>query len=207
MIEVPVLDMTGKSQGTIPVDEAKLGGKVHRRLLRDVVVMYEANQRVGTASVKTRREREGSGKKPYRQKGTGLARAGSLRSPIWRGGGRIHGPKPRDYSYQMPRAAKRLALQSAVLAKMQDGEVSVVDKLELAEAKTKQVATALKNMGIHETCLLVLPKPDANVWRSARNLPLVNVSTLSDLNAYDVLLPKKVLFTKDALSQFLGVPS
>ena len=207
MIEVPVLDIGGKPQGTLSIDEAKLGGKVNPRLLRDAVVMYEANKRVGTVATKSRSEREGSGKKPYRQKGTGLARAGSIRSPIWRGGGRIHALKPRDYSYQMPRQAKRLALRSAVLAKLQDGEVAVVDKLDLAEAKTKLMAAALKTLGIEGTCLIVLPKADEKIWRSARNLPQVRVSAVSDLNAYDVLLPKKLLFTKDALNQFLGVLS
>lgn len=205
MIEVPVLDIGGKPQGTIAVDEAKLGGKVHARLLRDYVVMYEANQRVGTAATKTRAEREGSGRKPYRQKGTGLARAGSIRSPIWRGGGRVHGPKPRDYSYQMPRQAKRLALRSAVLAKLRDGEVAVVDKLELPQPKTKLMAATLKNLGIAGSCLIVLPKHDETIWKSARNLPSIHVSTLADLNAYIVLRPKKVLFTKEALDQFLGV--
>jgi large subunit ribosomal protein L4 len=205
MIEVAVLDIGGKPQGKISVDEAKLGGKVRHRLLRDVVVMYEANRRVGTVSTKTRGEREGAGRKPYRQKGTGLARAGSIRSPIWRGGGRIHALKPRDYSYQMPREAKRLALKSAVLAKLQDGEVSVVDKLDLPEAKTKLMATALKSLGVEGRCLIVLQKPDEKIWKSARNLPFVNVSTLANLNAYDVLLPKKVVFTKEAFDQFLGV--
>lgn len=207
MIEVPVLDMSGKPQGTISVDEAKLGGKVHMRLLRDAVVMYEANQRVGTHATKSRGEREGSGKKPYRQKGTGLARAGSVRSPIWRGGGRIHAIKPRDYSYQMPRQARRRALHSAVLAKLQDGEISVVDKLDLGEAKTKVMAAALKALGIAQSCLIVLPKADEKVWKSARNLPHVSVSSLAELNAYDVLLPKKLLFTKEAMNQLLGVTS
>ena len=207
MIEVPVLDIDGKPQGTLSVDEAKLGGKVNPILLRDAVVMYEANKRVGTVATKSRSEREGSGKKPYRQKGTGLARAGSIRSPIWRGGGRIHALKPRDYSYQMPRQAKRLALRSAVLAKFRDGEVKVVDKLDLAEAKTKLMAAALKSLGISGSCLIVLPKADEKIWKSARNLPLVTVSILAQLNAYDVLRPKNLLFTKDALNEFLGVTS
>jgi large subunit ribosomal protein L4 len=161
--------------------------------------MYEARARAGTARTKTRAERAGSGKKPWRQKGTGRARAGAKRSPLWRKGGRIWGPKPRDYSYSMPARARREALKSALLAKFLDNEVKVIDKLELDAPKTKRIAAMLENLGIRQRCLLAIKAHDPNLWKSVRNLPRATVSPVSGLNAYEVLRGGQLLFTKEAL--------
>jgi len=204
MINISVLSQEGREVEKLRFDVEKLGGHVHKHVLRDYVVMFEANQRQGTVKTKTRGEVAGTGKKPWRQKGTGRARAGSRRSPLWRGGGKIFGPVPRDYSYTMPRKARQLALRSALLSKFQDGEVTVVDSIALAAPKTKEVARMLKGLGIADTCLIAIPKHDETFWRCARNIENVMVRPVSDLNAYDVLHQRRLLIVKEALQQLLG---
>ena len=204
MIEVPVLDAEGKEQEKMSIDEGRLGGRVHKRLLRDAVVMYEANRRQGSAKTKTRGETHYGKKKPYRQKGTGYARAGFRGSPIWRGGGVVFGPRPRDYSYTMPKRALRVAMRSALLGKLQDGGVTVVDRIEMAEPKTRIMARLLKAVGVAQTCLLVIAEPDAVIWKSARNIPGLAVCPAAELNAYAILRPKRVVITKDAMNKILG---
>jgi large subunit ribosomal protein L4 len=161
--------------------------------------MYEANRRHGTASTKTRGKISGGGKKPWAQKHTGRARAGTVRSPLWRGGGTIFGPQPRDYSYSIPRKAKKVALYSAILAKLKDNEVVLINKLEFDCPSTKRMANLLESLGIKDSCLIVIPNKDEIIWKSSRNIYKLMVKVASDLNAYDVVRHKMLLITKDAL--------
>jgi large subunit ribosomal protein L4 len=185
--------------GKIEFDPAVLGDKVKRRLLHQAVVMFEARLRAGTVKTKTRAERAGSGKKPWRQKGTGRARAGAKRSPLWRKGGIIWGPKPRDFAYSMPAKARREALRSALLAKFLDKEVKVIDKLEFDAPKTKRLATMLEKLGVNSKCLLTVKSHNGNIWKSIRNIPRAALSPVSDLNAYSVLRGGQLIFTQEAL--------
>lgn len=200
-MEILVYNKQGEKVDSMQLDEKKFGGLIRTRLLRDVIVMYEANKRQGTASTKTRSEIAGGGKKPWVQKHTGRARAGSIRSPIWRGGGIVFGPKPRDYSYTIPKKAKKLALLSALAAKVRDNEMIVLDTLKISTPKTKEMVGILKVLGInYDSCLLVIPKPNEVVWKSARNIPSLKVMTSAELNAYDILKPKKIIVTREALN-------
>ncbi len=199
MINVPVYDSSGNPLEDTSLPEERFGGKVRRELLRDVVIMHEANHRRGTASTKTRGKVKGGGKKPWMQKHTGRARAGSIRSPLWKGGGVIFGPHPRDYSYSMNRKAKKVALQSAILSKLQDNEVVVIDKLEFDSPSTKKMANLLKSLGVRGSCLIVIPELSEMIWKSSRNIYNLKVRVASDLNAYDVIKYKKLLIVKDVL--------
>ncbi len=190
----------GEKTDKIPLDAEKFGGPVRNKLMRDVVTMYEANKRQGTACTKTRGEVAGGGKKPWVQKHTGRARAGSIRSPIWKGGGIAFGPRPRDYSYSIPKKAKRQALFSALASKFRDNELVVVEDLNFAAPKTKQMTEILKTFGIlGDRCLIVTQKADETVWKSARNIPYARIMSSAELNAYEVLKSEKILITKEAL--------
>lgn len=200
-MDTPVYNKEGKKIDSVELDAEKFGGPIRTTLLRDALLMYEANKRQGTASTKTKAEVAGGGKKPWAQKHTGRARAGSIRSPLWKGGGVSFGPKPRDYSYVIPKKAKKMAFYSALAARVRDGELLVVDDLHFEAPKTKQMVMTLKALGINGvSCLIIIPKADEVVWKSARNIPYVKVSTCSGLNAYEILKPKKILLTKEALS-------
>lgn len=198
-MELPVYNNEGNEVEKVSLDEERLGGRIRKTLLREAVIMYEANQRVGTACTKTRSEVAGGGKKPWMQKHTGKARAGSIRSPLWRGGGITFGPKPRDYSYSIPKKAKKVALRSALLSRFVDNEVIVVDRLDFDLPSTRKMAQLLSALNINGSCLIVIPERSEAVWKSARNIPLVKVMIVSELNAYDVLKKDKLLMTKDAL--------
>ena len=188
---------------TAEVDTASLGDKVKKRLLFDAVHMYEARKRVGTACTKTRSEVAGSGARPWRQKGTGRARAGTRKSPIWRGGGVVHGPKPRNYSYALPRKALKEALKSAVLSKFRDDEVRLVDSLSFEAPATKQIVETLKGAGVDASCLVVTAERDANVHLSCRNLRHVVCLPVQDLNAYDVLKHRFMVMSDEACAKLL----
>ena len=199
MLSVPVYNISGAQVGTFEVDENVLGGKVRRRLMHDAVVMYQANLRQGTAKAKTRGEVAGSSKKPFRQKGTGNARAGSRKSPIWRGGGVVFPPLPRDYSYAMPKKARKAALKSALLSKIMDQEAILLDQLQLEAPKTKQIVEMLRNLKIDRSCLLAIEGRNENVWKSARNVPHLETKAASDVNAYDLLRLQRLVITKAAM--------
>lgn len=199
-MDISVYNKEGEKIDSVQLDEEKFGGPVRNTLLRDAVLMYEANKRQGNASTKTKGEVAGGGKKPWVQKHTGRARAGSIRSPLWKGGGVVFGPKPRDYSYAIPKKAKKLALFSALAARVRDNELIVVEDLNFNAPKTKQMVGILKALGINGLrCLIVIPKADEKVWKSARNIPSVKVMSSAELNAYEVLKPEKILLTKEAL--------
>jgi large subunit ribosomal protein L4 len=200
-MEIPVYSKEGEKIDNLQLDDKKFGGPIRKKLLRDAVIMYEANKRQGTASTKTKGEVAGGGKKPWVQKHTGRARAGSIRSPLWKGGGVSHGPKPRDYSFAIPKKARRLALYAALSAKARDNELVVIDDLNFDIPKTKQMVGILKALNIdNSTCLIVVSGTNEAVWKSARNIPSVKIMASTELNAYEVLRPKKVLLTKEALS-------
>lgn len=178
--------------------ESIFGVHVRAHLLHQAVLMQINNRRSGTASTKTRGLVRGSGRKPWRQKGTGRARAGSVRSPLWTGGGTVFGPQPRDYSYRLPKKARRNALVSALSLRRQEEKIIVIDKLELAETKTKLVRKVLEGLGV-ESALIVIHKPDEKVERSARNLATVKVLRAEGLNVYDILRYEHLILTESAL--------
>lgn len=199
-IAVPVFSRQGQAAGTISVDPAEFGAKVNRQLLHDVILMYQANRRAGTHSTLRRGEVAGSSKKLFRQKGTGNARAGTRRTNKRKGGGTAKGPKPRDYSYSLPRKAIRAATRMALLAKMIDGELLVVDDLAMNEPKTKEMAAVLKALDLGDkSCLIGTAGLQPMVHKSGRNIRGVEVLPAAEFNAYAVLRPKRVLLTKAAL--------
>ena len=170
-------------------------------LMHEAVVNYLANQRQGTHATKTKGLVSGGGKKPWKQKHTGRARSGSNRSPLWRGGGTIFGPQPRDYSYELPRAARRKALFSAISAKIKDGELCVIDALSFEKPKTKEMAGVLKGLGLAAgSTLIIVAGADKTVLLSSRNIPGVDVVSAKDLNIYDVVTHDRLLATRAAMT-------
>lgn len=202
-----IKDLSGKQVGDYPIrflliENGKGGQAVH-----DAVVAYRANQRQGTACTKTMGDVAGTGKKPWRQKGTGRARAGSFASPLWRGGGVVFGPKPREFRKTLPRGYRKLALRKTVSARIQDGSVILVDDLTLTAPKTRGLAAILQELAPEGTVLLVTAQPDRNIQLASRNLPGVDVTTSGDLTAYDVLRTDRIILSRAAfehLEQRLG---
>ncbi len=205
MIEIPVYSVDGKQTDTIKVDEALLGGEIRPALLKQAYVMYHANMRQGSASTKARNAVEGSTRKLYKQKGTGRARRGAVRTNIMRGGGVAHAKHPRDFRKDMPVKMRRLATRNALLAKLVDNEVKVVDAFDFAAPKTKQFAGVLEALKIDRTCLLALTGCDkcTNTWLSARNIPGVHIIRMDQLNAYDLLSRRFLLVDKTTLTAWL----
>lgn len=198
-ITVPVLNRQGEAAGSIDVNPADFGGRINKQLLHEVVLMYLANQRLGTHSTLRRGEVAGSTKKLFRQKGTGNARIGSRRTNKRRGGGTAKGPKPRDYSYSLPKKAVRAALRMALLGKLRDGQVVVVDDLAIAEAKTKQMAALLKTLKVGGmSCLIGTADLDPTIFRAGRNIEGVEVLPVKQFHTYAVLKPKRVLLSRAA---------
>ena len=198
MITVAVHNRDGKEIDSLKVDKAVLGGRVRIALLKQAIVMYHANKRVGTAATKSRGMVEGSTRKIYRQKGTGNARMGTVRTNIRRGGGVAFAKVARDFGKDMPKKQKRLARDSAILAKLQVGNVVVVDEMKFEQPKTKDFVKILGNLKIDRSCLVTISEPDQNLYKSARNIPKISVIKVSDLNAGDICNTQKMLFTKDA---------
>ncbi len=184
---VDVVDSKKKKVGSVDLPDEVFGCKPHGSLVHEAVVMQRACDRQGTASTLRRGEVSGSGKKPWKQKHTGRARAGSLRSPVWRHGGTVFGPKPRSYAFGMPKKKYRAALQSVLSAKLSEGNVVVVSELSIAEAKTKLLANVLAQLGITGTALLVVADPNSHVMQAGKNLSCVTVLRPEELNVYDVL--------------------
>jgi large subunit ribosomal protein L4 len=206
-IQVPVKGVGGEDKGHVEVAREQFDTRVRYPLLKEAAVMYLANKRVGTHSTKTRGQLAGSNKKPWKQKGTGRARAGTRKSPLWRGGGTIFGPHPRDYSYAINRKQRRVALRSALFAKFRDGQVVVLEGLKVDSPKTKPVAAALKALGVRGACLIGTSAQDKNLYLSARNIPGVFVFALSELNALDVLNARTVVLTRDGFDALLASPA
>ncbi|HEY1376732.1 MAG TPA: 50S ribosomal protein L4 [Gemmataceae bacterium] len=205
-LSLPVYNRAGQSTETITVDPADFGGKVSKQLLHDAVVMYLANQRAGTHSTLRRGEVAGSTKKLFRQKGTGNARVGNKRTNKRRGGGTTKGPKPRDYYYRMPKKAVRAATRMAVLSRLQDSEVVLIDDLAFEAPKTKDMAAVLKALKLGETTVLVgTAGLQPAVYKSARNIRGVEVLPAAEFNAYSVLRPKRLLLTRAALDELKAI--
>jgi large subunit ribosomal protein L4 len=193
-VKVPLFSAGRERTGELELSAAVFGRTGHKSLLHEAVRMQLAKRRSGTASTKTRGLIAGGGKKPWRQKGTGRARAGSTRSPLWRHGGTIFGPQPRDYSYKMPKKAWRQALSLAISDRALNGKMVVVESLDLAEAKTKQAQAALAALGLKHA-LIVFGDDDGNFFRAARNLAAHKLLPLAGLNVYDVLNYDELLMT------------
>ena len=198
MAKFDVLDMNGKKVSTIELSDAVFGMTPNEKVMHAALVNFLANQRQGTQSTKTRSEVSGGGKKPWRQKGTGRARQGSIRSPQWTHGGIALGPKPRDYSYRLNKKVKRLAMVSALSAKAQAGEMVVIDKIEAAEYKTKTVAAMLKAVDATKKALIVTPAVDEKLVKSAANLAGVSTTVVGQINTYAVLNGGKLVISADA---------
>ncbi len=200
MPNVAVYDMSGAQVGEITLLDLIFGVKVNKTVLHMAVVNYLANQRQGTQSTLTRAEVRGGGAKPWRQKGTGRARQGSNRSPQWTHGGIALGPKPRDYSYNINKKVKRIALKSALSSKVLDGELIVVDNLTLEAIKTKSIVNMLNSLDIKKA-LILLPEVDKMVIKSAANIPFVKTTLVNTLNVYDILKYDKLIVSKDAIAK------
>jgi len=194
-----VKSYTGGSVGSVEIDEAPFGAKVLYRTLKDAVVMYETNQRQGTVSTRGRSEVRGTNKKPYRQKHTGRARAGDRKSPIWRGGGTVFGPQPRDFGYHMPAKARRVALRAALAGKLADDEVVIADLGGFPAPSAKTARRVLADLGSPRRVLVVLGERQENVWKSFRNFPGVIVRTADELCAYDVVAGGLVVAESSAM--------
>ncbi|MBQ6357835.1 MAG: 50S ribosomal protein L4 [Clostridia bacterium] len=200
MPNVALYDITGKVIGDIELSENVFGQPVNEPVLHQVVVAHLANCRQGTQSAKTRSEVSGGGKKPYRQKGTGRARQGSTRAPQWTHGGVVFAPKPRDYTQKVNVKVKRIALKSALSAKVADSELIVFDALNIEAPKTKEMVKALKAVNV-EKALIVLPEKDETVERAAANIPGVKTTLVGTLNTYEVLKYKNLILTKDSVAK------
>jgi len=200
-MKLKVRDTKGKEQGELEVKFELVEGGKGTQAVHDTVVAYNAAQRMGTASTKTMGDVAGSGKKPWRQKGTGRARAGSFASPLWRGGGVVFGPKPRDFAKKVSRKTKQLALRKALSERLQAGDVIVVDDLKLSSPKTKDFVGVLSALELNGSALIVAQGSDKNLTLASRNVPNVALATSESLNTYDVLRPDKLVFTRGAFEQ------
>ncbi len=200
MPKVDMYNINGEVVGEIDLSDDIFGAKVNEATMHAAVVNQLANRRQGTQSAKTVSEVRGGGRKPWRQKGTGRARQGSSRNVQWKGGGVAFAPKPRSYSYTMPKKMKRVALKSALSSKVLDNSIIVLDGLTLSEIKTKEFARVLNNLKVDSSALVVLPAVDKNVVKSARNIPDIKTAVADSINTYDILKHKKFIITKDAVS-------
>ena len=201
MLKVDVLNMNGKKVEDLELNENVFGIEVNEVAVHAALVNYQANQRQGTQSTKTRSEVSGGGRKPWRQKGTGRARQGSIRAPQWIKGGIALGPKPRSYKYRVNKKEKRLAIKSLLSSKVLENDLVVVDKFDFKEIKTKQMATAMKNLKVEDKALVVLPASNEIIQKSARNLADVRTSSVNTINVYDLLRYKKLVLTVDTIKK------
>ncbi len=203
MANVAVYDMAGKKTGEIELNDNIFGIEVNEHVVHQSIVQYLANQRQGTQSTKTRAEVRGGGRKPWRQKGTGRARQGSIRSPQWTGGGVVFAPKPRDYSFKLNKKVKRLALKSVLTSRVQENKLIVLEDLHFAAPKTKEMVAVLNNLKVSKA--LVVLNEDKNVIKSASNIADVKTSYVNTINAYDILKYDTIVATKDAINKIQEV--
>ena len=200
MAKVSVFNMEGKEVGTIELNDAVFGVEINEHLVHMAVVQQLANNRQGTQKAKTRSEVSGGGRKPWRQKGTGHARQGSIRAPQWKGGGVVFAPVPRDYSFKMNKKEKRAALKSVLTDKVQNGNLIVLDELKFDEIKTKNFVKVMNNLKV-ENGLVVMAENNENVYMSCRNLADIDTALVSTINVYDILNAKTLVLTKDAVAK------
>ena len=199
MPKIDVYNMQGKKVSDIELNEKVFGIKPNEEIVHTALVNYMANQRQGTASTKTRAEVSGGGKKPWKQKGTGRARQGSIRAPQWFKGGIALGPKPRDYRYTINKKERRLAIKSVLSSKVLENNLVVLDKIELKEIKTKNMVNVLQNLKLEGKILMVLPEKNLNVQKSAKNIEGVKTSLVNTINVYDLLKYNKLILTVDSV--------
>ncbi|WP_273129025.1 50S ribosomal protein L4 [Bacillus weihaiensis] len=201
MPKVALLNQTGSNVGEIELNDSVFGIEPNQHVLFDAVIMQRASLRQGTHKVKNRSEVAGGGRKPWRQKGTGRARQGSIRSPQWRGGGVVFGPTPRSYAFKLPKKVRRLAIKSALSTKVIDNNIVVLEDLALNAPKTKEMASVLKGLSVEKKALIVTADINENVALSARNIPGVTVVTANGVNVLDVLNHEKLIMTKAAVQK------
>ncbi|NLD18372.1 MAG: 50S ribosomal protein L4 [Tissierellia bacterium] len=201
MPKINMINMKGESAGEIELNPEIFDVEINEHAVYTVVKNLLANRRQGTHSAKTRAEVRGGGRKPWRQKGTGRARQGSIRSPQWKGGGVVFAPKPRDYSYTTPKKIRRLALKSVLTSKVQEKELIILDSLTLESPKTKDMVNILNTIQADKKALIVINGPDENIIKSARNIPTVMTTNANTLNVYDILKYNSLIITKDALDE------
>lgn|SRR3712207_270542 len=201
MPKINVLNVSGQNVGEIELNDSIFNIEINEHVLYEAVKCQLANKRQGTQSAKTRAEVRGGGRKPWRQKGTGRARQGSIRSVQWVGGGVAFAPKPRDYSYSLPKKVRRLAMKSALSSKVQDKEIIVLDALSLEAPKTKEIVNLFKNVNAAKKTLVVTAENDVNVVKSVRNIEGANVAHVSTLNVYDILNCDSFIITTDAVKK------
>lgn len=202
MIEIPIYNEAGKQVGAEQLDESLLGGEVNARLLKQAVVQYHANRRQGDSSQLRRGEVEGSTRKLYKQKGTGRARRGPIRTPVMKGGGRAFANKPTSYRQEMPRKQRRLARNNAVLAKAQSNAVLILETPSFDQPKTKRFATMLRKLDITKGCVFATNGVEPMLYKSGRNIPRTEIINVADLNAWSVLSRPKLIFTRAAFDAF-----
>ena len=200
-MKLTIKDTKGNNQGELEVNFPLIEQGKGTQAVHDTVVAFRAAQRMGTACTKTMGEVTGTGKKPWRQKGTGRARAGSFASPLWRGGGVVFGPKPRDFAKKVSRKTRQLALRKALSERLRSGDVVLVDDLKLGSPKTKDIVGILSALELKGSALIVAQTADKNLALASRNLPNVALATSDSLNTYDVLRPDKLVFTRGAFEQ------
>lgn len=200
MANVSVYNMEGKEVETMELNDAVFGVEINEHLVHMAVVQQLANKRQGTQKAKTRSEVSGGGRKPWRQKGTGHARQGSIRAPQWTGGGVVFAPTPRDYSFKMNKKEKRIALKSALTSRVQENKLIVLDELKLDGIKTKNFQKVMENLNVNKG-LVVLAENDENIMMSARNIPTVQTALTSTINVYDIMKAGKVVLTQDAVKK------
>jgi large subunit ribosomal protein L4 len=205
-MEFEVINASGQSSGKITLPDDVFNVKTKKHLVYEAAKSFMANQRLGTATTKTRTEVKASGKKPWKQKGTGRARAGTVASPVWVGGGVAHGPRPRDFYYALPKKARRSAIRSALSTKAREGGVKIVEGLAVSEPKTKLAVELLKSVGVGDAkCLFVLKAKDEVLMRATRNIPGVKTTLARDLNIHDVLAFDNLVIDKEAVGALLEV--
>src|SRR5437588_2819263 len=200
-MKLPIKNINGQDQGELEVKFSLVEGGLGTQAVHDTIVAYQANQRMGTACTKNVGEVAGTNKKPWRQKGTGRARAGSFQSPLWRGGGVVFGPKPRDFSKKISRKTRQLALRKALSERLRAGDVVLVNDLKLDSAKTKDFVGVLSALELKGSALFVAQTTDKNLSLASRNVPNVALTTSDSLNTYDVLRPDKLVFTRGAFEK------
>ena len=203
MVKCAVFNIKGKEADHIDLPEEIFGKEINSAVMHQAVVMYQASLRQGTLSTKGRAEISGGGKKPFKQKGTGRARAGSSRSPLWHGGGIIFGPKPRDFGYSVSRQIRRVALRESLNSKFQSKDLHCIDEIKQPLTKTKEFAQILKAFKLRGKILGVFDGCDESVERVSRNIPMLNIMRSQDVNAYDILRNRKLLLTKKALENLI----
>ncbi|MCL0043534.1 50S ribosomal protein L4 [Peptococcaceae bacterium] len=201
MPKVAVYNINGGQVGEIELNDAVWGIEPNKYVLHQAVVMQLASRRLGTHATKTRGMVRGGGRKPWRQKGTGRARHGSIRSPIWRGGGTVFGPHPRKYGFSLPKKVRRLAMKSALSSRVKSNDILVLDSLDMSVPKTKEMVKILSNLNIDKKALIVTAEYNESVFKSARNIPYVTQLKADKLNVYDVLNHQKLIITKDAVAK------